>query len=307
MPHFLDLNEIPAPILRGLVDEALARKATRADKPKGAADADSPLKDYVLGVIFEKSSTRTRLSFDVAMGQLGGRAIILDSANAHLERGESMEDTAGVLSGYVDGVVLRTGEHQRLLALANSATVPVINGLSDHSHPCQIIAALMTIKEQLGTIQGVKVAWYGDSNNVLRSWIHACPAFGFKLAIASPEHGDLSQAALDWAKAQGGDITLCTPQEAARDASILTTDCWLSLSDDPKLANKKSKALAPYKITSALMALAKPEAYFMHCLPLYRGKEVEAEIADGARSLIFQEAENRIHAQKAILFWALKQ
>jgi ornithine carbamoyltransferase len=218
-----------------------------------------------------------------------------------------MEDTARVLSTYVDAIMLRTGSHQRLGTLADKATIPVLNGLSNQSHPCQIIAALMTIKEQHGTIEGLKIAWCGDSNNVMRSWVHAAPAFGFTLAIAAPEHSALSKEAIDWAQKEGGNLILGSPKEAAQGASVLTTDCWVSLSDDPKSAEKKRKALSPYRITPALMALAKPEAYFMHCLPLYRGEEVEASIADGERSLIFQEAENRIHAQKAILLWALKQ
>ena len=306
MRHFINLNEIDSADLIALVDNGLKRKQARAAKRQGAADDDAPLKGYTLAMVFEKSSTRTRLSFDIAMSQLGGRALVLDAAQAHLHRGESMEDTAGVLSAYVEAAMIRTADHQRLLAFARAASIPVINGLSDHSHPCQIIAALMTIKEKLGEIKNVKIAWLGDSNNMLRTWIHACPAFGFELAIASPAHDTASQQALDWAQKQGGNITLCAPQEAAEKANILTTDCWLSLSDDPALAEEKRAALAPYKITHALMARANKNAYFMHCLPLYRGEEVEAEIADGTRSLIFHEAENRIHAQKAILLWALR-
>lgn len=301
--NFIDLDQLPEGTLQLLVVCAIARKTKRAGLLKGAVDADAPLKDHCLAMIFEKPSTRTRLSFDMAMHQLGGRAIILDSAVAHLERGESMEDTAGVLSSYADGAMVRTQDHARLLAFAQHGTIPVINGLSDLSHPCQIIAALMTIKEHCGTIENRKIAWIGDSNNVLCSWIHSAPAFDFHLAIAAPEHNAVAQQALSEAKAKGANITLCSVEEAAKDADILTTDCWVSLNDPAHLAEKKSAALAPYQINEAVMSLAKPDAYFMHCLPLYRGKEVVAAIADGPRSLIFNEAENRIHAQKAILLW----
>lgn len=308
MPNFLNLNQVPSKELHKILNEALARKKRREVKkrPRGEIDDDQPLKNYLLALIFEKSSTRTRLSFDVAMRQLGGKAIVLDSANAHLDRGESMEDTASVLSNYVDVIMLRTAKHQRLTALANRASVPVINGLTNQSHPCQIIAALMTIHEKLGQVNDIKITWCGDSNNVLRSWVHATTAFDFSLHIASPEHSLDMQNTIDEALAAGAKINLHqTASEAVIDADIITTDCWISLSDDPDKASQKQSQLKDFQITEALMALAKPSAYFMHCLPVYRDQEATAKVVDGKCSLIFEEAENRIHAQKSVLLWVL--
>ena len=308
MRHFLDLDKIPPDNLRAIIDEAMRRKKKRAQLNQGACDADQPLKDHLLALVFEKISTRTRISFDIAMRQLGGEAIILDAHSAHLQRGETIADTTRLLSRYVDAIMLRTDNHHNLIDMAAHASVPIINGLTNQSHPCQILAAIMSFEEQRRAIAGCKVAWIGDSNNVACSWIHASAAFGFKLHLACPTQSDYCRAAIKAAKAQTADIeTSQDPIAAASNADIITTDSWVSLSDDPRNAQAKEAQLAAYQITPDLMALGRADAVFTHCMPAFRGKEVAAEVADGAQSIMFDEAENRLHAQKAILLWVFQK
>ena len=309
MPHFLDLDQLPQNALRNIINEAHQRKKNREKnhdrKPQGAPDDDAPCKNYVLAMVFEKASMRTRFSFDMAMRQLGGSAIIMDAATTHIAQGESMADTARVLSRYVDAIMLRAGDHQRLIEMAQYANVPVINGLTQKSHPAQIIADIMTFEEHRGDIQNCKIAWIGDGNNVALSWIHAAAQLGFTLHIATPNKADIADTAQTAQKLNPHIQITNNPQQAAENADALITDTWVSLSDPKDQSEAKSQSLTPYRITPELMALGKKNAVFMHCLPVWRGKEVDAQIADGPQSIIFDEAENRLHAQKAILLWAL--
>ncbi len=302
MPHFLDLDQLPKNALRRIIDHGHQRKKARGDRLRGAPDDDRPCADHVLAMVFEKVSMRTRLSFDIAMRQLGGSAIIMDAAYAHIAQGESMKDTGRVLSRYVDAIMLRTGDHQRLLDMAASASVPVINGLTQRSHPVQIVADIMAFEEHRGNIQNRKIAWIGDGNNVALSWVHAAAHLGFTLHLACPEQSAAIREALNTA----ADVRLTSdPEDAAEGADALITDTWASLGDSPAERAAKSQKLTAYRITPALMARGKKDAVFMHCLPVWRGKEVDEDIADGPQSIIFDEAENRIHAQKAILLWVL--
>jgi ornithine carbamoyltransferase len=255
-------------------------------------------------MIFEKPSTRTRVSFEVAMYQLGGDVIMLDTMSSQLGRGETIADTARVLSRYVDAIMIRTTRAAKLDELAQHATVPVINGLTDLSHPCQIMADLMTLEEHRGPLAGKIVAWSGDGNNVVASWIHAAVRFDFELRIACPEALRPASRLLDWARAEGGRVSLTTdPREAAAGADCLVTDTWVSMGVDDKL--NRHDMLAPYRVDERLMAVAKRDAIFMHCLPAKRGEEVSAAVIDGPRSVVWDEAENRLHAQKGILAWCL--
>ena len=311
--HFLDIADLSATALRALLDDAHARKAARLaqgekqgkkkskKQSKGAPDADAPLQGMLLAMIFDKPSTRTRLSFDVAMRQLGGDVLILNRGDAQFGRGESFADTAQVVSRFADVMMMRTGAHDNLTTLAHHASVPVINGLTDFSHPCQIIADLMTFEEHKGKLAGQRIAWIGDGNNVAVSFAHAAPLLGFELALACPAGYTLSASAL------GSHVVQCdTAQAAAAGAAALVTDCWLSMGDDESTKAARQKAFAPYQITPALMAEG-DDAIFMHCLPAYRGQEVASAVIDGARSVVFDEAENRCHAQKAILTYCLKE
>ena len=256
-------------------------------------------------MIFEKPSTRTRISFDVAMRQLGGETISVNSGDMQLGRGETIADTARVLSRYGNAIVLRTNTHASLLELAEHSTIPVINGLTDLSHPCQIMADILTFEEQKGPIVGRTVAWIGDGNNVATSWIHAAVRFGFTLRIACPNEFRPDPALFDWVQAEGGNVKLTTdPEEAVSEADAVVTDVWVSMGQ--KDAEKRFTLLAPYQVTASLMAEAAPDAIFMHCLPAERGREVAAEVIDGPQSVVFDEAENRLHAQKAILAWCLE-
>ena len=270
---------------------------------KAGGVASRPLNGKTLALIFEKPSTRTRVSFEVGMRQLGGEVIVLSGQDMQLGRGETAADTARVLSRYVDAIMLRTSQTSKLLELAEHATVPVINGLTDTSHPCQLMADVMTFEEHRGPIAGQVVAWCGDGNNVARSWIEAAVRFGFTLRLATPDGLRPPQELIDWALAQGGAIELTgDPVAAVKDARCVVADTWVSMSDDPN-ANRHN-TLAPYRVTSALMAKAASDAIFMHCLPAHRGEEVTAEVIDGPQSVVFDEAENRLHAQKGILAWA---
>ncbi|MCR9257039.1 MAG: ornithine carbamoyltransferase [Alphaproteobacteria bacterium] len=298
--HFLDLSEIPADALRGIVEQSKDMKNARADGDTG----DEPLAGKSLAMIFEKPSTRTRVSFEVAMRQLGGHAVMLTGSELQLNRGETPEDTARVLSRYVDAIMIRTFSSDVAKQLAAAATVPVINGLTNDSHPCQLMADVMTFEEHRGDVRGKVFAWSGDGNNVAASWIHAAQRFGFELRIATPEELRPPQHLLDWAQANGANIKLMTdPQVAATDADAVVTDCWVSMGDDDVAS--RHNMLAPYRVDEALMAKAKSDALFMHCLPAHRGEEVTAEVIDGPQSIVFDEAENRLHSQKGILRWCL--
>lgn len=299
--HFLDLADLKGSDLRDLLDAALARKVARAGLPKGAVDADAPLAGHVLAMIFEKPSTRTRLSFDLGMRQLGGQTMVLNQSDMQLGRGESISDTAKVISRFADIAMLRTGPHETLSELAAHASIPVINGLTAHSHPCQIIADLMTFEEHKGRLSGQRLAWLGDGNNVAVSFVHAAALLDFELALAVPDAFGVPQGEIEAALAKGAKITICaTPEEAAQGAAALITDCWVSMSDDPDTAEKRAAAFAPYQVTQELMDLG-DAPIFMHCLPAYRDSEVTAAVMDGPASVVFDEAENRAHAQKAVL------
>jgi len=300
--HFVDLWKIDAADLRAILDDAKARKAARLGWPKGQPDPDRPAAGRTLAMIFEKNSTRTRFSFDAAMRQLGGDVIISNAHEMQLGRGEPIEDTARVLSRMVDAVMIRANVHEDVERLALASAVPVINGLSDKGHPCQILADIMTIEEHRGRIEGKTLAWVGDGNNVCASFIHAAPKLGFKLKIACPAiyHPDL----VDLARAveqQGQVTTTEDPRDAVRGADVVITDTWVSMGDTDHDA--RLDALEPYQVDGALMRLAAHEAVFLHCLPAHRGEEVTDEVIDGPASLIWDEAENRIHAQKSILAW----
>jgi ornithine carbamoyltransferase len=290
--------------LRNILAAGAARKAARRGAPRAAADGDAPLSGRMLAMIFEKPSTRTRVSFDMAMRQLGGETMFLAASDMQTDRGETLADTARVLSRYVDAIVIRTYGQERLTELAEYATVPVINGLTDLSHPCQVMSDILTFEEKLGPVTGQAVAWCGDCSNVTTSWIHAAACFGFELRIASPELLQPRKAVLDWAKAHGADLKVTeNPSVAVKDARCIVTDTWFSMNETRR--GDKHNLLVPYQVNDELMQLASPDAIFMHCLPAHRGEEVTAEVIDGPRSVVFEEAENRLHAQKAILAWCL--
>ncbi len=305
--HFLDLNEVDPRDLRGMLDAAARRKAARAGRPQAAPDNDSPLNGRLLAMLFEKPSTRTRVSFDVAMRQLGGATLILNGHDTQLGRGETIADTARVLSRYVDAIMIRTTDHANLLELAANATVPVINGLTDLSHPCQIMADILTFEEHKGPVAGRIVAWSGDGNNVAASWIHAAGQFGFELRLACPPELAPAPAVLDWARAKGAKVSVTDdPLAAAAGADCVVTDTWVSMGTPEEKARHRHNLLAPYQVNERLMAAAAKDAIFMHCLPAHRGEEMTAEVMDGPQSVVFDEAENRLHAQKAVLAWCLE-
>jgi ornithine carbamoyltransferase len=300
--HFLDLWKLDGTELRIILEDAKARKAARAGWPKGKPDEDHPARGRTLAMIFEKNSTRTRFSFDAAMRQLGGDVIISNAVDMQLGRGEPIEDTARVLSRMVDAIMIRSNVHEDVERLAMWSSVPVINGLSDKSHPCQILADLMTFEEHRGNVYGKTFAWVGDGNNVCSSFIHAAPKLGFKLNIASPAvfHPDMMDLARA-AEQQGQIMTTHDPAEAVRGADCVITDTWVSMGDTDH--DERIEALEPYQVDSKLMGLAAKDAVFLHCLPAHRGEEVTDEVIDGPASLVWDEAENRIHAQKSILAW----
>ena len=296
--HFLDLRDFDGGTLRQMLDSSLGFK-------HAGGTSSRPLAGKTLALIFEKPSTRTRVSFEVAMRQLGGDVIMLSGSETQLGRGESVADTARVLSRYVDAIVLRTDLDSKLRELAQHATVPVINGLTASSHPCQLMADVMTFEQHRGPIAGQVVAWCGDGNNVARSWIEAAVRFNFTLRLATPDSLRPPQALIDWARTEGGRIELTDdPAIAVRGARCVVTDTWVSMSDDPN--ESRHNLLAPYRVTAGLMAQAAPDAIFMHCLPAHRGEEVTAEVIDGPQSVVFDGAENRLHAQKGVLIWALR-
>lgn len=304
--HFIDLHRVSKTELRAIMDDAHARKKARVGLAKGKYDPDRPLDGHMLAMIFEKPSTRTRVSFDVAMQQLGGLSLLLNGADMQLGRGESVADTARVLSRYVDAIMIRTTAHSNLLELAENATVPVINGLTDRSHPCQLVADVMTFEEHKGPIKDRVVAWSGDGNNVAVSWIHAAAQFDFELRIASPRDLTVRDETLDWAKSQGARIHLMEdPYEAVDGADCVVADTWVSMGDPKDVVKTRHNLLAPYRVDDRLMSAARKDAIFMHCLPAHRGEEVTEAVIDGPQSVVFDEAENRLHAQKSILNWCL--
>ncbi|MDB5601296.1 MAG: ornithine carbamoyltransferase [Xanthobacteraceae bacterium] len=300
--HFLDLIDIPREQLRAILKSSHAMKAARA-KAKGRGDAPFPGK--TLAMIFDKPSTRTRVSFDVAMRQLGGEAIMLTGQEMQLGRGETIADTARVLSRFVDAIMIRILDHEDLAELARYAEVPVINGLTRRSHPCQVMADVMTFEEHRGPIKGRTVAWTGDTNNVLVSWMHAAERFEFRLRVATPAQLAPKKWLTDWAKASGAAIEIGRdPVKAVAGADCVVTDTWVSMGD--KNAAQRRTLLKRYQVNAKLMAHAKPDALFMHCLPAHRGEEVTDGVIDGPQSVVFDEAENRLHAQKGILAWCLQ-
>jgi ornithine carbamoyltransferase len=301
--HFLDIDCIDPGTLRRILDMGHAMK--KAGKRVPAKLRPPGIEDAVLMLIFEKPSTRTRVSFDVAMRQLGGQSLPLNQADLQVGRGEPISDTAKVVSRYVDAIMIRTNKHETLIELAENATVPVINGLTDRTHPCQIVADIMTFEEAKGPIKGRRIAWTGDGNNVAASWIQAAARLDFKLALACPPQLNPENKMLDWAKREGADIFLTDdPNEAVDGADCVVTDTWISMGQQSDTLRRK-QLLGPYAVDEELMRKAAPKAIFMHCLPAYRGHEVSAAVIDGPQSVVWDEAENRLHAQKAILAWCL--
>ncbi len=300
--HFLDLSDIPAAELRRILDAGAAIKAVRR---KGVNAADRPLDGKVLAMIFDQPSTRTRVSFDVGMRELGGETIMLTGAEMQLGRGETIADTARVLSRYVDAIMIRILDHKDMVELAAHATVPVINGLTKRTHPCQVMADVMTFEEHRGPIKGRTVAWTGDSNNVLASWVHAAQRFDFTIRIATPAELAPPAALVDWARSNGARVDLTNDPFAAVDGvDAIISDCWVSMGDEEQ-ARSRHNLLAPYQVNARLMGAAAKDAIFMHCLPAHRGEEVTDEVMDGPQSVVFDEAENRLHAQKGVIAWCL--
>ena len=303
MRHFLSLTDAGPDVIAAMLNDALDRKAARAGWTKGRVDADAPLAGHVLAMIFEKNSTRTRVSFDMAIRQLGGQSIVMEAGQMQLGRGETVADTARVLSGYVDAIMIRTDDHAKLEEMAHHATVPVINGLTDASHPCQIMADLLTIIESGKALPGLKIAWLGDGNNVLASIVEAAGLMHFDVVAACPQGFQPEDEAI--VRASGRARVVADPREAVAGADVVVTDTWISMGQAH--AETKLAAMLPYQVDAALMAAAKPDAKFLHCLPAHRGEEVTPEVIDGPQSLIWAEAENRLHAQKSVLRWCLGQ
>jgi ornithine carbamoyltransferase len=302
MRHFLDIAPLPKAALRAILDEAHRRKASRVGRPKGAIDADAPLQGRLLAMIFEKASTRTRVSFDVGIRQLGGGALVMSAGETQLGRGETVQDTARVLSRMVDAVMIRANRHQDVLDFAAAAAVPVINGLTDLSHPCQILADLQAIEERSGPVTGKTIAWVGDGNNVCASFVEAAAAFGFSLTIATPDAYRPRTQVLQAAAAAGASVRVFeTAAEAVKGADVVVTDTWVSMGDTDKDA--RMAAFPPFQVNEELMAKAAPGAQFLHCLPAHRGEEATDAVLDGPQSAVWDAAENRIHAQKAVMLW----
>ena len=304
MRHFLNLSDAGGDAIAAMLNDAIERKKARQGWPKGQADADAPLAGHTLAMVFEKNSTRTRTSFEMAMKQLGGDSIFMASGQMQLGRGETIADTARVLSRYVDAIMIRTDDHDKVTELAHYASVPVINGLTDLSHPCQIVADLLTVMEHGKALPGLELAWLGDGNNVLNSVVEAAGLFKFNLRIAVPEGYESDGSFIEIAKAAGANITLTRDaREAVAGADVVVTDTWVSMGQEH--AHNKMAAMMPYQVNERLMAMAKSDAVFLHCLPAHRGEEVTDAVIDGPQSLIWDEAENRLHAQKSILLWCL--
>jgi ornithine carbamoyltransferase len=297
--HFLDIDRWDKATLRTILSKGASLKEVR-----GTAEADKPLEGKTLVMIFEKPSTRTRVSFQVGMQELGGYTVLLNDSDSQLGRGETVADTARVLSRYADAIMIRTDDPAKLAELEEYATIPVINGLTDDSHPCQIMADIMTFEEHRESIEGKTVAWSGDGNNMVTSWVHAAAILGFEMRIATPKDLAPTQGVIEWAKSEGANIVLTDdPEEAVNGADLVVTDTWVSMGD--KDAGTRHNMLAPFRVDEALMSKADKDALFMHCLPAHRGEEVTEEVLDGPQSVIWDEAENRLHVQKAILTWCL--
>ncbi|MBO9696256.1 MAG: ornithine carbamoyltransferase [Sphingopyxis sp.] len=304
MPHFLNLSDAGGDAVAAMLADAIDRKAARAGWPKGKVDADAPLAGHVLAMVFEKNSTRTRASFDIAIRQLGGSAMIMDAGVTQLGRGETIADTARVLSRYADAIMIRTDDHAKIEELAEYASVPVINGLTDLSHPCQIVADLLTVVESGKALPGLELAWLGDGNNVLASLIEAAGLFGFHVRAGVPQGYEPDASFVEAARAKGVRIDIMRDaREAVAGADLVVTDTWVSMGQDH--AHNKVAAMAPYQVDERLMTGARDDAIFLHCLPAHRGEEVVDAVIDGPRSRVWDEAENRVHAQKSILLWAL--
>ena len=302
--HFLNLSDAGGDAIAAMIADAIDRKAARSGQPKGATDRDAPLAGHTLAMIFEKNSTRTRVSFDMAIRQLGGTSLILDGATSQLGRGESIADTARVLSRMVDAIMIRTDDHAKVEEMAHYATVPVINGLTDLSHPCQIVADLLTVVEHGLALPGSQWAWLGDGNNVLHSIVEAAGLLQFDVRVGVPQGYDPDPAFVAAARAAGSTVMLTRDAvEAVAGADVVVTDTWISMGQAH--AEEKLAAMMPYQVTPDLMRHARPQAKFLHCLPAHRGEEVVPDVIDGPQSLIWDEAENRIHAQKSVLLWAL--
>ncbi|MBF9029213.1 ornithine carbamoyltransferase [Rhodobacterales bacterium HKCCE3408] len=306
MNHFLDIDKTDPAALRSIIDQAAAMKSARAGRPKGTPDDDQPLAGRMVALIFEKPSTRTRVSFDVGVRQMGGQTLVLSGGEMQLGHGETIADTARVMSRYVDLIMIRTFEEDTLLEMAEHATVPVINGLTNRTHPCQIMADVMTFEEHRGPIAGRKVTWCGDGNNVFASFAHAAGQFGFDLTFSGPETLDPERGFIDAARAKGVTVDIDrNPERAVTGADLVVTDTWISMHDSQTAKERRHNQLRPYQVNAELMKHAKPDALFMHCLPAHRGEEATNEVMDGPNSVVFDEAENRLHAQKAIMRYCL--
>ncbi|GAA6190264.1 ornithine carbamoyltransferase [Phaeobacter sp. NW0010-22] len=306
MNHFLDIHKTDAADLRSMIDQAAKTKQARAGQPKAAVDEDQPLKDRMVALIFEKPSTRTRVSFDVGVRQMGGQSMVLSGKDMQLGHGETIADTARVLSRYVDMIMIRTFDEAVLTEMAEYADVPVINGLTDRTHPCQIMADILTYEEHRGSIKGKKVVWAGDGNNVCASFLHAAGQFGFDLTFTGPAQLDPEEEFMGFARQKGSTVVIERDAfKAVEGADLIVADTWVSMHDAQSAKERRHNMLRPYQVNDELMSHAKPDALFMHCLPAHREEEVTSAVMDGSQSVIFDEAENRLHAQKAIMRWCL--
>ena len=306
MNHFLDIHKTDPAALRGMIDNAAAMKAARAGRTRGAPDDDQPLAGQMVALVFEKPSTRTRVSFDVGVRQMGGQTMLLSGQEMQLGHGETIADTARVLSRYVDLIMIRTFDESVLIEMADHADVPVINGLTDRTHPCQIMADILTYEEHRGPIRGKKVVWSGDGNNVCASFLHAAGQFGFDMTFTGPAQLDPEAEFVGLARKAGVRVNIeRDPHEAVKGADLVVTDTWVSMHDSQSAKERRHNMLRPYQVNEALMEGAKPDALFMHCLPAHRGEEATSAVMDGPHSVVFDEAENRLHAQKAIMRWCL--
>ncbi|GGA07959.1 ornithine carbamoyltransferase [Neptunicoccus cionae] len=302
MTHFLDIHKTDKAVLRDILDQANSMKQARLGQSKGTPDAEQPLANKMVALIFEKPSTRTRVSFDLGVRQMGGQTMVLSGTEMQLGHGETIADTARVLSRYVDMIMIRTFDESILLELAEYSDVPVINGLTDRTHPCQIMADVMTYEEHRGSIKGKKVVWMGDGNNVCASFLHAAGQFGFDFTFSGPERLDPEAEFVGLAREQGVNVSIERDAgKAVEGADLIVADTWLSMHDDQSSRQRRHNQLRPYQVNDALMAQAKPDALFMHCLPAHRDEEVTSAVMDGPQSVIFDEAENRLHAQKAVM------
>lgn len=307
MSNFLDIHKTDAADLRGILDQAHAMKTARQGRPKGTLDDETPLDGRMVALIFEKPSTRTRVSFDMGVRQMGGQSMVLSGKEMQLGHGESIADTARVLSRYVDMIMIRTFDESVLLEMAEYADVPVINGLTDRTHPCQIMADILTFEEHRGPIAGKKVVWLGDGNNVCASFLHAAGQFGFDMTFSGPESLDPEPEFIGYARKKGSNVTIeREAKKAVEGADLVVTDTWVSMHDATSARERRHNLLRPYQVNAELMAHARDDALFMHCLPAHRGEEATSEVMDGPHSVVFDEAENRLHAQKAIMRWCLQ-